>query len=208
MKKYFILLILILLTVDLVHSQEQVLVVRRSQLFKEVFNVLANDTSVRNGRYSKYYKDKIIEKGWYRDNAKVGEWMYFSLNSIFEYKYNFDTNKLLAVSGKSSQELSVKTPCLYKGSPLIPYLYIVTNLQYPTKAREKNIQGKIVLALKVNEDGEVYALYLSEKLDPLLDSAVIEVAKTMPIEWRFLPATRDGQKIKSEYRIMIEFELE
>jgi len=177
-------------------------------LFKEVYYVSEVDTAMRHGICKLYYKGKVIERGRYANNLRVGRWRYFSLNGIFEYEYNFDANELVAISGKPYQELKKQTPCLYQGSPLIPYLYLVTNLSYPSKAKDKDIQGKVVLALKVNVEGEVYGFYLAEKLHPIIDKAVMDVAKTIPDDWDFLCATRMGQRIPSEYFITIEFELE
>jgi len=190
------------------YAQNQAPKTHYNGLFKEVYFVNKNDTSVRHGLYNKYYKGKVIEKGRYAKDTRVGRWRYFSLNGIFEYEYNYDINELISINGQNRHDLKKKTPCLYKGSPLIPYLYLVTNLGYPAKAKEKNIEGKVVLALKVNTKGEVYGFYIAEKLHPIIDNAVMKVAKTIPHDWAFLSATYMGQPIPSEYYITIQFELE
>ncbi len=190
------------------YAQNQYVKVYYNGLFKEVYSVSMSDTGVRHGHCSIYYKGKVIEKGRYVQNKKVGRWRYFSLNGIFEYEYNYDLNELVSISGRTRHDLKKKTPCLYKGSPLIPYLYLVTNLGYPSEAKEKGIEGKLVLALKVNTEGKVYGFYIAEKLHPVIDKAVINVAKTIPDDWEFLCATHSGQLVASEYYITIEFELE
>ena len=100
-----------------------------------------------------------------------------------------------------------ETPCLFIGSPLIPYIFFVENLSYPTQAVNKDLEGSVVLALQINEKGKIYGFYLSEKLEPVIDKAVKEVAFNLPCEWDFLPATYMGKPVQSEYHITIEFEL-
>jgi len=193
---------------DLLYAQDQVAVTRHKGLFKEVYFTSKSDTTIRNGLCSIYYKGKIIEKGRYSNNKKAGRWRFFSLNGIFEYEYNYDIKELVSINGINRHDLKKKTPCLFQGSPLIPYLYLVTNLGYPAKAKDKNIEGKVVLALKVNSQGEIYGFYIAEKLHPIIDNAVINVAKTIPDDWKFLSATYMGENVQSEYHITIEFELE
>nr|WP_234445853.1 energy transducer TonB [Carboxylicivirga marina] len=112
------------------------------------------------------------------------------------------------LSGVDRHELKRKTPCLFQGSPLVPYLYLVNNLSYPKRAINEDVEGEVVLALKVNSSGEVYSFYLVKKLHPLIDKAVEEVAKSMPYSWRFFPATNYGSAVSGEYHIIIEFDLE
>jgi TonB family protein len=100
------------------------------------------------------------------------------------------------------------TPCLFLGSPLIPYLYIVNKMHYPEKARVKKLGGRVILALKINRKGELWSMYLYKKLDPVLDSEVMRVARSFPDNWQWLPATRNGTKIDGEYLISIEFDPE
>ena len=189
-------------------AQNQVTQTRYNGLFREVYFVNENDTSVRHGLCYVYYKDRIIEKGAYGQDIKIGGWRYFSLSGVFEYEYNYDINKLVYINGLNRHDLKKRTPCLYKGSPLIPYLYVVTNLGYPVEAKEKNIEGKVVLALMVNTEGKIYGYYIAEKLHPIIDNAVMNVAKTIPDDWVFLSATHMGERIPGKYYITIEFELD
>lgn len=176
--------------------------------FKEVYGVDVNDTTLKVGSYYHYYKGRIIEKGRYLNNNQIGKWQFFNLNSILEYEYDFDKNKVVRISGKEPRDLAIATPCMFKGSPLIPYLFIVNNLHYPEKARELDISGEVELGLLINETGNIVSYYLSKKLHPLLDRAVMQVAGQFPDNWEFLAATRQGQPISGEYRIAIQFELE
>lgn len=194
-------------SVSLIEGQEQILVTKESGLFREVCWVEAVDTAIRQGQSTMYYKGKVIEQGKYRKNIRVGRWRFFNLESILDYEYDFDRSELIMLSGQDRHELKRKSPCLFKGSPLIPYLFLVNNLSYPQNAVKESVEGKVVLALKVNEQGGVVGFYLAEKLHPVVDRAVIEVAKTMPAGWQFIAATNMGEPVAGEYHIAIEFEL-
>lgn len=208
MKNFSLYLVLLLsFNFAILHGQETQLLRKRNGFFYEECQVLKSDTSVKNGRYIRKYKNNIIERGAYKQGNKYGRWVYFSFDEIFEFEFDYNTNKVVKISGKHSPEDYLETPILFHGSPIIPYLYIARNLRYPMKAKEHDINGKITLALKIDKNGQIHSLYLKEKLHPLLDKEVIKVAKTFPNYWEWIPATFHGQNIDSEYQIDIEFEL-
>ena len=176
--------------------------------FTSEYHVLSSDTSIKEGAYRLFYKNRIIENGSFSENKRSGIWQFFSLNGVLEYEYDFNSKKILKLAGKNSQDLKNETPCLFLGSPLIPYLYIVNKMHYPEKARDKKIGGRVILVLKINGKGELWSMYLYKKLDPLLDKEVMRVARTFPESWQWLPATLKGKKIEGEYTIAIEFDPE
>ena len=181
-------------------------VIKRNGNFITEYYVLSRDTSKKEGSYRLFYKHKIIENGNYINNKKAGKWQFFSLDGILEYEYDFDSGKVVKLAGRNREDLENATPCLFLGSPLIPYLYIVNNIHYPEKAQVQNIGGKVVLALKVGKNGELWSMYLYKKLDPILDSEVMRVARSFPDQWKWLPATQKGVNVDGEYLITIEFE--
>lgn len=186
----------------------QVKTIRKSNnAFYEEYLALKSDTSVKNGRYIKKYKNYIIERGAYKNNIKYGKWAYFSLDGIFEFEYDYTNNKVIKISNKQAPEEYLETPILFHGSPIIPYLFMVRHIHYPSEAKNKDIAGKVVLAININKKGDITSLYIKEKLHPLLDKEVMRVAKTMPNNWEWIPATYHGQNISSEYLIDISFEL-
>ena len=208
--KYFFSLFTLFLLSIYVQGQTTILIKDSyvNDTFTRECHVQESDTSIKDGTYKLFYKNKIIENGKYLKNKKVGLWQYFSLNGIFEYEYDFDKGKVAKISGEERYELIQKTPCLFLGSPIIPYLFIVNHVYYPEKAQKQKLDGKVILALKISEEGELWSIYLYQKLDPVLDSEVMRVARNFPDEWKWLPATRNGVSVDGEYLITIEFELE
>ncbi|TRX62809.1 TonB family protein [Carboxylicivirga sp. M1479] len=210
--RYILLFLFIAFAVNaqliVVLGQSNVCVTKSDGIFEEICWVSKADTSIRDGESTTYYKSKALAKGFYRNNERVGRWRFYNLNSILEYEYDFDTSSLIRLSGKSDQELEIQSPCLFKGSPIIPYLFLVNRLGYPQQAINKDIEGRVVLALKVNSKGEVYGFYIAKKLHPVIDHAVFNAAKEIPITWEFIASTIQGVPVNSEYQIAIEFTLE
>ncbi len=195
-----------LMVVTLVPAQSQRDSIQKEGLLTHCYTQLAG--GVKNGEYKLFYKDQLIEKGQFKQGEKVGKWQYFSFNNILEYEYDYDNNLVTRTGGERiSDTKRFNTPCFFRGSPLIPYLFMVNNVYYPEGAVDKNLSGRVVLTLKIDKKGEVYGFYISEKLNYVLDKAVKDAAAKMPGDWRFLPATRNGHALMSEYNITIEFEL-
>lgn len=208
MKKLSLYLCIILsLNSIVLQGQETQLIQKSNGAFYEEYQALKSDTSVRNGRYFRKYKNDLIEQGTYIQGNKCGRWAYFSFEGIFEFEFDYNTYKVVKIAGKQLPEDYLETPVFFLGSPIIPYLHMARNIRYPNEAKEHDINGKITLAMKINKNGHILSLHLKKKLHPLLDKEVIKVAKTFPNKWEWIPATYHGQNIDSEYQIDIEFEL-
>ncbi|MBN2165230.1 MAG: energy transducer TonB [Marinilabiliaceae bacterium] len=197
--------IVLFLSNDLLAQRSQVTLVKERKNYRLEYQVLKNDTAIRNGWYKYFYKNRIIESGFYKHNRPVGLWRYYSLKGIFEYEYDYSEGRVTRLSG--DRDPDYETPCLFKGSPIIPYLYIVENVNYPKEALDKNLSGKVVLGLKINKKGEVWSLYLVEKMHKSFDAEVLRVARDFPLTWQWLSATKFGEPVDGEYLITIEFEL-
>lgn len=202
-----LLFLLPVLCTNKVYGQETTLVKRTNGNYYEEYLSLKNDTSIKHGNYYKLYKGNVIEKGQFSNNTKTGKWLYFSLDAIFEYEYNYNTQRISKISGKHKVEDYIQTQAYFKGSPIIPYLFLVKNIRYPVEAKKYNIKGRVSLSIQINSEGKLVSFYINEKLHPLLDKAVIDVAKTFPDNWKWIPAQYNGKNIDGDYIIKIEFEL-
>jgi len=74
--------------------------------------------------------------------------------------------------------------------------------EYPEEARQKAVQGTVVLNVLLRKDGSVMVQNVAEG-DPILSPAAIEAAK----QWRYEPTLLNGQPIEVETKISVVFML-
>jgi TonB family protein len=75
--------------------------------------------------------------------------------------------------------------------------------KYSEKARKKKIQGTVILSLSVNTNGEPEDITVLLPLGEGLDETAQEAVRT----WRFQPGTKDGQPVRVQATIEINFRL-
>ena len=76
--------------------------------------------------------------------------------------------------------------------------------EYPLDAREKKIEGTVVLTLTVDHDGLPQNIQVKKSLNPSLDQSAIEAARKM----RFEPAIKNGQPVSMFISVEMEFRVE
>jgi len=74
--------------------------------------------------------------------------------------------------------------------------------EYPLEAREKHIQGSVVLDVQVQGEGTVGNIDVVQG-DPLLSEAAIQAVR----QWKYQPYLVDGRPVESQTRITINFTL-
>lgn len=74
---------------------------------------------------------------------------------------------------------------------------------YPPDAREKKIEGSVVLRFTVNHEGVTQNVQVKKPLYPSLDQAAVEAVS----KWRFEPAMKDGQPVSMWLEAEINFNL-
>jgi protein TonB len=87
-------------------------------------------------------------------------------------------------------------------------MYIGKNLKYPAEAREKGTQGKVIVSFVVNESGIVQDLAIAKDIGEGCGDACLEVFNKMITEGvQWIPGKRDGEAVKVELKIPVEFKL-
>jgi len=76
--------------------------------------------------------------------------------------------------------------------------------EYPLDAREKKIEGTVVLTLTVDHEGLPQNIKVKKSLYPSLDQSAIEAARKM----RFEPAMKNGQPVSMWISVEMEFRVE
>lgn len=83
--------------------------------------------------------------------------------------------------------------------------FIANNVNYPTIARENDIQGKVFVRFAVTATGKVDKVQIVRGVDPLLDKEAIRVVKSLP-KWK--PGQQRGKPVSVWYTVPINFQLQ
>ncbi len=91
-----------------------------------------------------------------------------------------------------------------EGTELAYLLDYPKSISYPQWAVAKGVQGKLIIALDIKTDGTVgsYEVMRSSGYEQLDQEAIQSVQS-----WKFHPATKDGQPIRTCVQIPISFQL-
>lgn len=82
--------------------------------------------------------------------------------------------------------------------------WLTDNLRYPPYARQRNVQGRVVITFIINRDGTTSDIKVAKSADPLLDREALRVARMMP-RWR--PGLNGGKPCRTMFAIPIEFRI-
>ena len=80
--------------------------------------------------------------------------------------------------------------------------YLASNIRYPKEAREKDIEGKVVVKFVVCKDGTLCNEEVVRSIGGGCDEEVIRVVKAMP-EWK--PGKQNGKAVKVYYTLPVTF---
>jgi len=84
--------------------------------------------------------------------------------------------------------------------------FLADNIKYPQEAKDKRIEGKVVVKFVIDEQGHVTdARVVSKNADPLLAQAAIEAVMKMP-DWT--PGEINGKGVPVCYMLPVSFRLD
>ena len=82
--------------------------------------------------------------------------------------------------------------------------YLAANVNYPTEAIEKGIQGRVIVQMVVTKEGYIADTKIARGIDPLLDTEALRVVSNMP-NWK--PGKQRGQAVNVMYTLPVMFRL-
>jgi TonB family protein len=117
-----------------------------------------------------------------------------------------------AISGKAhiNQQKPKKVLTVVDVMPQFPdgdnalLKFLSESIKYPQEAQSKGIQGRVICAFDVNEDGSISDIDVLRGVDPLLDAEAIRVLGTMP---KWTPGRDKGKVAAVRYTVPIIFKL-
>ena len=83
--------------------------------------------------------------------------------------------------------------------------YLSKNIKYPVEAQKAGIQGRVIMQVIIDENGNVTNPKVTQPVDPLLDTEAIRVTASMP-KWK--PGTQRGMPVNVKYTFPIVFRLQ
>lgn len=153
--------------------------------FKEVFYVLKDDATIRQGEYLMNSNENIIQKGTYINNEKSGIWEYFCGDKL-EYKYDYDKNKVV------SDTLGVARGALYSQGMGYFRHVVLMNLKYPRDAMEEGNAGMVIVKFIIDKEGLAKNFEIDASCGVLsLNNEAIRVAKLAACLNPWLPAINE-----------------
>jgi protein TonB len=93
---------------------------------------------------------------------------------------------------------------VFPGGDVALLKYIAENTSYPERAKESNIQGRVILRFCITENGSVSRVSVLSGVDPDLDAEAVRVVKTLP---SFNPGRQGGKAVSVWYMVPITFSL-
>lgn len=83
--------------------------------------------------------------------------------------------------------------------------FISEHIRYPQTAKEKGIEGRVIVQFTVDKTGQVRDAQVVRSIEPSLDAEAIRVVESMPL-WK--PGTQDGKPVDVRYTIPVNFNLD
>lgn len=83
--------------------------------------------------------------------------------------------------------------------------YIARSLQYPEKAQEGGIQGKVIVQFVIKENGDIDGVRVVHSINPELDNEALRVVKSLSKKW--IAGILDGKNVNVLMRFPVTFSL-
>jgi len=163
------------------------------------------------------YRGSIVSKKIYTENKKTGAWEFYKNDGTLDWQYDFNRDAFINkpqespdysyqsangewIKGKADRD-PVWLRSVYEWQTFLNW-----TLRYPQKAIDKNIMGKVAIEVTLDENGDAIDYSVAESVFPALDEEALRIVKIFQPE--YLPAEKDGKKVKSKVQIAIHFRLE
>ncbi|HVW94981.1 MAG TPA: energy transducer TonB [Mucilaginibacter sp.] len=100
--------------------------------------------------------------------------------------------------------ISVEKDASFPGGTSSFFSFIRKNLRYPQDSHDKGIQGEVVVAFEVREDGRLNNVHVQKGLAPDLDAEAVRVVSESPA---WMPAIQNGRAVKAKFTVPVTFKL-
>ena len=105
---------------------------------------------------------------------------------------------------RTYSEEGLEQKAMFPGGDTAKTLYIMEHTEYPASAQAQGKEGVVRIRVKIERSGELQNPELIDRANPSLNRAAFSMVKGMP-SW--IPAQKDGQRVKSRDTIEVKFQL-
>lgn len=176
---------------------------------------------LKDSIWKTFYKGNTRSQKFYKNGQKTGIWEFWDYEGQLSFSFDFSRNQ----GKKYGKDKFPDTTAFYYQMPdgswktdpsVIPPVklstaenwqaFLVSNLRYPQEAIDNDIQGAVWMSVLVDENGDVIDYSISKSAGAPLDNEALRVIKLFQPE--FVPAEKNGKKIKFRYEQPLVFRLE
>lgn len=159
-----------------------------------------------------YWKNQFPRK-------PAGVWEFYDYKGELEQTYDFTKDSLIyqktfpqasnvkykVISDSDTLLTKLDTaPVLIGGSAVVGRTF-TNNLKYPPEARERRIQGRVIISFMVGSDGKASNFKIQTGIGSGCDEEALRVVRLIHNKW--FPATLNGRKVNILYNIPVFFRL-
>ncbi|RAK67932.1 energy transducer TonB [Hymenobacter edaphi] len=160
-----------------------------------------------------------LDSGRVEKGRKLGPWSYYAMTAsgrkVLVQRYDYDQKKLLYYrkpdehpyrhqQGADWQVGYLDRPPLYVGGEPMLSAYM-RQLNYPEQARQKNVQGRVVVSFVVDTLGVAQNHKVLTGIGAGCDEEALRVARTIPPDW--IPGRKGGRAVPVEYELPFTFRI-
>ena len=126
------------------------------------------------------------------------------VNVVIEVVTNTQTIEVEDVANEIPQFVVVEEMPMFPGGETELLRYVQSNVVYPERAKENNIQGRVYAQFVVTSRGTIGEVRILRGVDAEIDAEVIRVIRTLPA---FRPGRQGGVSVPVWYQIPVTFQL-
>ena len=109
------------------------------------------------------------------------------------------------VEDKTFEMFDIQKPPSFPGGEKELLKFLQKNIEYPSLAKENNIQGTVPLTFVVNKDGSVSDVQIMRDIGGGCGKEAVRVVKSMP---KWVPGEANGHAVKVRFTLPVKFKLE
>ena len=175
---------------------------------------------MKDSIWTEYFsRGKIKNQGNYKNDKRIGVWEFYDSKSKLISKYNYDTKELmyhdsgddidnieyLARTKQDIEKQELEQEPVYLGGKEEIFEVLRRNLVYPRIAREKGIEGTVLISFYVTPNGKAIFHAIEQGIGGGCDEEALRVVKLIPDNWS--PGIIGGKVVPVKYIQAIRYSL-